>query len=106
MQRLKDDTSQKEQRNIVVKFKRLDSLNYSIDIVMVDGPCPVNNGFYKLNNFYYWLKGELPSNIIWEKGPKKRFKDKYIPIFSWEYEICKVVYNSHTGEIKLIESNP
>ena len=38
MQILKYDTLQKEYRNIVIKFKRLDSLNYYLDIIMRDGP--------------------------------------------------------------------
>ena len=105
MQSLKKNTSQKEERNILLEIKKLDSLNYSLDIILMHGPLSINNGFYRFNNFYYWIQGELPSNIILKKGPKKRFKYKYVLIWAWYEDICKVIYNSQTGEFKLIESN-
>ncbi len=106
MQLYKKDISQKKALNIVLELNKLDSLNYYLNIFMSHGPYSTNNGFYKFNNCYYWIDGELPSNIILKKGPKKRFKYKYVLIWAWFEDICKMIYNSQTGEFKLIDAQP
>ena len=106
MRKLKNDTSPNEYLHFSLKFEKLDSLNYSLGISLYDDPWSIDNIFYKIKHFHYWLEGELPPNIMLEKISKKRFKYNWYIFEEGPYYLCKVGYNIQTGEVKLIEAQP
>lgn len=82
-------------------FEAIDSLNYSIDLSLWDIPARKSIGFFEYDNFFYWLGGKLPPNIILEKKSKKRFSYKNPIPAAYDPPFWTLIYCSQTGSIEI-----
>ena len=81
-----------------ILFKAIDSTSYSICLSLEDIPAEKSIVFFKYNDFYYWLHGEIPPNII--SKTKKRFSYKEpIPAF-YDLPFWTLIYHIQTGNIE------
>ena len=81
-----------------ILFKAIDSTSYSICLSLEDIPAEKSIVFFKYNDFYYWLHGEIPPNII--SKTKKRFSYKEpIPAF-YDPPFWTLIYHTQTGNIE------
>ncbi|EOA59422.1 hypothetical protein HMPREF1214_01574 [Bacteroides sp. HPS0048] len=90
----------RESKNFHVIFEMEDSTNYSICLSLWDIPAKKSIGFFECNDFFYWLGGEIPPDIILEtKIPKKiSYKDP-IPAF-YDPPFWTLIYHTQTGNIE------
>ncbi|UBD16766.1 hypothetical protein K6V25_02575 [Bacteroides salyersiae] len=87
-------------KNFFILFKAIDSTSYSICLSLEDIPAEKSIVFFKYNDFYYWLHGEIPPNIISKTKTKKRFSYKEpIPAF-YDPPFWTLIYHIQTGNIE------
>ena len=87
-------------KNFFILFKAIDSTSYSICLSLEDIPAEKSIVFFKYNDFYYWLHGEIPPNIISKTKTKKRFSYKEpIPAF-YDPPFWTLIYHTQTGNIE------
>ena len=63
-------------KNFFILFEAIDSTSYSICLSLENIPAEKSIAFFKYNDFYYWLHGEIPPNIVLETKTKKGFLTK------------------------------
>ena len=91
-------------RNFHLDFEKIDSLNYSIQMMFWNIPVKESIGFYKYNEYFYWLEGDIPPNIILAVKSKKRFSYKeHPPFLIIDPPFWFLMYNSQTGDIEVKE---
>ncbi|MBX9190425.1 hypothetical protein HCG69_20495 [Bacteroides sp. K03] len=87
-------------KNFFILFEAIDSTSYSICLSLEDIPSEKSIVFFKHNDFYYWLHGEIPPNIILKTKTKKRFSYKEpIPAF-YDPPFWTLIYHTQTGNIE------
>lgn len=87
-------------KNFFILFKAIDSTSYSICLSLEDIPAEKSIVFFKHNDFYYWLHGEIPPDIILKTKAKKRFSYKEpIPAF-YDPPFWTLIYHTQTGNIE------
>ena len=91
-------------RNFHLDFEKIDSLNYSIQMMFWNIPAKESIGFYKYNEYFYWLDGDIPPTIILAVKSKKRFSYKeHPPFLIIDPPFWFLMYNSQTGDIEVKE---
>jgi len=93
-------------KHFYLVFEKLDSTNYTISVELGSSFIRGAVGFFIHNNFYYWLKGEIPLNLILEKKTKKKFsyREESHP-YTYDPSMWTLRYDCKTREFKLIETN-
>ena len=87
-------------KNFFILFKAIDSTSYSICLSLEDIPAEKSIVFFKYNDFYYWLHGEIPPNIISKTKTKKTFSyNEPIPAF-YDPPFWTLIYHIQTGNIE------
>ena len=90
----------RESKNIFILFEAIDSTSYSICLSLGDIPAKKSFVFFEYTDFFYWLDGEIPPNIVLETKTKKRFSYKDpIPAF-YDPPFWTLIYHTQTGNIE------
>ena len=91
-----------EWRHFFIRFEKIDSLNYCIEVSLWDTPTENSLGFFEYNGFFYWFAvGEIPPNIILEIKSNKQFSYKE-PISSpYDPPFWYLIYNRQTVELNI-----
>ena len=85
-------------KSFPVNFEKIDSLNYSISVGLWYMPGKNSTGFFKHNEYYYWLGGEIPPNIILETKSIKQFS--FIELIGlFDPPVWFLMYNMQDGSI-------
>lgn len=77
----------------------IDSLSYSISVSLWDIPARKSVGFYQYNKYFYWLGGDIPSNIILKTKSKKQFSYRDHLPNTYDPHFWNLCYNPSTGII-------
>lgn len=92
-------------KNFHITFKTMDKMNYSICLSLWSIPAKKSIGFFKCNDFFYWLGGEIPPNIILETKSKKRFSYKDPISAPYDPPFWTLIYYTQTGNIEFKGKN-
>lgn len=92
---------EKSWRHFHIQFEKKDSLNYCIELSLLDIPARKSMGFFEHNGFYYWFGNDTPSNIILKTKSKKQFSYKEALPASYDPPFWFFMYNSQTGNIEV-----
>jgi len=102
---LSNPKSCKSWRHFYVSFENKDSLNSFITVSMGYTPARNSIGFLKHNEYFYWLYGDVPSNIILKTKAKKHFSYKEYMYEFIDPPFWFLIYNSQTGNIEVKEKD-
>lgn len=93
----------KKMRHFHIDFKKNDSLNYSISVSLWDIPARKSIGFFEHNEYFYWLGGDIPSNIILKTKLKKFFSYEELGLYTYDPPFWTLIYHSQTETIEIKE---
>lgn len=94
---------EKSWRHIHIQFKKKDSLNYCIEVSLLDIPARKSIGFFEHNGFLYWFGDDAPPNIVLETKSKKQFSYKEPLPAPYDPPFWFFMYNRETGNIEVKE---
>lgn len=91
-------------KHFYIRFKKKDSLEDCIVVVLLDTPVESSTGFFENDGYLYWFGGEVPPGIILETKTKRQFsyKDQQIIGF-YDPPFWFFIYNRETGNIEVKE---
>lgn len=82
-----------------IAFIKKDSLSYSIYVELWDTPFQESVGFFKHNEYFYFLYGEVPSNIVLKTKLNKQFSYTVNPPYPIEPPSWRLTYNNKMNNI-------
>jgi|LSQX01.2.fsa_nt_gb hypothetical protein len=92
-------------RHFHIQFKKIDSLNYCLEVSLLDIPARKSTGFFEHNGFFYWFGNDAPPNIVLETESKKHFSYKEHLPAPYDPPFWFFMYNVETGNIEVKEEN-
>ena len=90
-------------RHFHLQFEKKDSLNYCLEVSLLDIPARESIGFFEYNGFLYWFGNDAPSNIVLETKSKKQFSYKEPLPAPYDPPFWFLMYNIETGNIEVKE---
>ena len=91
-------SSRTEFRNFLISFEEIDSMYYSIQVMLYINPGRNSTGFFEQNGYFYWLGGEIPPTIILETKSIKQFSfTEYVGFIDPPFWF--LMYNKQDGSI-------
>ena len=101
---LSSPNSSKSWRHFYISFEKKAGSDNFITVSLGDTPARNSIGFLKRNEYFYWLEGDIPPNIILAVKSKKRFSYKeHPPFLIIDPPFWFLMYNSQTGDIEVKE---
>lgn len=88
-----------------IHFEKTDSLVYNIEVSFWNMPAEKSSGFFEHNNYFYWISGEIPPNIVLGTKSKKHFSYMEDPAIIEDPLMWLLIYDARIGNIKVKKKN-